>query len=283
MTYSMLTIKQLYGYSSNECAHPDCDRTLIKLDANTGKHVNYSEIAHIHGKKPGAERFLQEVFDDKKKLHGFDNLLLLCGEHHTKIDQKDAGKVYTADVLRKWKHDHMLKYHAETDREWVFGGKTINFWVEDEQVSLSYWIAKNGELRFHTDEQLLQTNAASDLWLLFTELGSMPSILDQATGEPADRSHQTFNDSYVRMLKEKAENMKSSPFVGAPEGGYKSGLHRLYSNLVKSRDITLGELVEVGTEKRAMRTTLISGEVTPERIDEALISAKDAVAKRRAE
>ncbi|WP_170786333.1 hypothetical protein [Ruegeria lacuscaerulensis] len=279
----MLTIKQLYGYSSNECAHPECDRTLIKLDVNTGKHVNYSEIAHIHGQKPGAERFLQEVFDDKKKLHGFYNLLLLCGEHHTQIDQEGAGKVYTADVVRKWKHDHMLKYIAETDREWVFGGQTINFWVEDEQVSLSYWITENGELKFHTDEQLLQTAAARDLSLLFGQLGSMLSILDQTTGEPADPSHQTFNDGYIRMLKKYAEEMKSSWLGTAPEGGYESGLHRLYSNLKQCPDITLGELADVGSEKRAMRTTLIIGEATPERIDEALLSAKDDAAKRRGE
>ena len=283
MTYSTLTIKQLYGYSSNECAHPECDTTLIELDANTGKHVNYSKIAHIHGQKPGAERFLQEVFDDKKKLHGFDNLLLLCGKHHDQIDQKGAGEHYTADMVRKWKNDHMLKYHAETDREWVFGGQTINFWVEGEQVSLSYWIAKSGELRFHTEEQLLQTTAARDLSLLFAQLGSMLSILDQTTGEPADPSHQTFNDGYMRKLKKYAEEMKSSWLGSAPEGGYESGIHRLYSNLDKCPDVTLGELAEVGSEKRAMRTTLIVGEATPERIAEAFVSAKDDAAKRREE
>lgn len=277
----MLTIKQLYGYSSNECAHPECDRALIKLDANTGKHVNYSEIAHIHGQKPAAERFQKDIFDDKKKLNGFDNLLLLCGEHHTQIDQKGAGKVYTAEVVRKWKHDHMLKYFAETDREWVFGGQSINFWVEGEQVSLSYWITESGDLKFHTDEQLLQTTAARDLSLLFGQLGSMLSILDQTTGEPADPSRQTLNDGCVRRLKKYAEDMKSSLLKPAPEGEYESVLHRLYDNLNQCPDITLGELAEVGTEERQMRTTLIIGEATSERIDEALTSAKDDAVKRR--
>ena len=275
MSYSALTIKQLFGYSSNECAHPECCNALIELDVNTGKHVNYSKIAHIHGRKPGSERFLQEVYDDKEKLDGFDSLLLLCGKHHDQIDQKGAGAIYTADVVRNWKYDQMIKHTAEKDREWVFGGKAINFWVDGEQISLSYWISENGDLKFHTSEQLLQTNAARDLSVLTSQLDSLLAILDQATGEPADPSHQTLNDGYMSMLKGYAEDMKKSWSGSVPEGGYQSVLHRLYDNLQKCKNISLAELAEYGTKKREMKTTVLLGDVTPERITEAVDHAKE--------
>jgi len=168
MSVSVPTIKKLYGFSYNECAHPDCVQTLIEIDKNTSKAVNYGKIAHIHGRKPGAERFLQEVFDNKDILDGFDNVMLLCGRHHDQVDQPGAGATYTADILRTWKQDHILaKLATEIDREWVFGGQTINFDYEDERISLSYWFTKDKELKFHTEDQLVQTNAARDISLFF--------------------------------------------------------------------------------------------------------------------
>ena len=71
MTVSTTTIKQLFGFSQNQCAEPDCTNAMIEMDEKTGKAVVYGKIAHIHGQKPGAERFFQEVYDDKERLHGF--------------------------------------------------------------------------------------------------------------------------------------------------------------------------------------------------------------------
>ncbi|MEE9387320.1 MAG: hypothetical protein V3U96_01815 [Paracoccaceae bacterium] len=274
MSASRTTIKQLFGFSYNECAHPDCPQALIEIDKLSGKSANYAKIAHIHGQKPGAERFLQKVYDDELLLHGFDNLLLLCGKHHDQIDQPGAEEFYTADLVREWKSNHMLKAAAEVDREWVFGGQTINFGHEGQNVSLSYWITNTGELRFHSQEQLVQTSAAFDMSYLFRQLGTLFSLFEQITGEPDDPSNQSVNDSYIRELKKQAEGMKRGISGSGPRDGYESALHRIYENLNKCPDITLEELAEVGTEKQAMKTTLIVGEVTPERIAEAIESAK---------
>ena len=275
MSVSVPTIKKLYGFSYNECAHPDCVQTLIEIDKNTSKAVNYGKIAHIHGRKPGAERFLQEVFDNKDILDGFDNVMLLCGRHHDQVDQPGAGATYTADILRTWKQDHILaKLATEIDREWVFGGQTINFDYEDERISLSYWFTKDKELKFNTEDQLVQTNAARDISLFFGQLGAMLSLLEQASGEPENPSVQTRNDGYMRMLKEQSEQLKKSWNQNSPDGGYDSALHRVYDNFNKCPDITLGELAEVGSEKRTMKTTLILGEITPDRITETIKGLK---------
>ncbi len=196
MAANTTTIKQLYGFSYNECAKPECTQALIEIDELTSKAVNYGEIAHIHGQNPGAERFVQEVYDDKELLHGFDNLILLCGTHHNQIDQPGAGKTYTAVLIHEWKSNHILKSAAELDREWVFGGQTIRFNFDGQPVSLSYWITKSGELRFHSPEQLWQTNAARDMSIFIAQLSSLLSVFDQVSGEPADPSNQTFNDEY---------------------------------------------------------------------------------------
>lgn len=274
MSANTTTIKQLFGFSYNECAHPECEQKLIEIDTLTGNAVVYAEIAHIHGQKPDAERFSQKIYENKAELHGFDNLLLLCAKHHKQIDEKGAEEFYTADVVREWKSSHILKFAAEADREWVFGGQTINYSYEGTRYSLSYWITKAGELRFHSEEQLVQTNAARDVSLFFSQLSSLLDIFEQITGEPADPSHQTQNDGYIRVLKKDAEGLKSSWLGSAPEGGYESAFHRLVANLNKCPDITLAELAEVGTKKREMKTTLLVGEVTPGRIAEAIEGVK---------
>ena len=270
MSANTTTIKQLFGLSNNECAHPKCTQELIEVDTLTGKAVVYAEIAHIHGQKPGAERFSQKVFEDKAALHGFDNLLLLCAKHHKQIDEKGAEKIYTADLIREWKSNHTLKFVSETDREWVFGGQTINCSYKGLKYSLSYWVTEAGELRFHSEEQLEQTNAAREISIFFSQLSTMLSKFEQITGEPADSAHQTENDSNIRMLKMDAEGLKSNWLANEPDGGYESALHRLYDNLRKCPDILLGELAELGTTEHEMKTTIIVGEATPERLKDAI-------------
>ena len=274
MSADTTTIKRLFGISCNECAHPECEQKLVEVDTLTSEAVVYAEIAHIHGQKPGAERFSQKIFEDKATLDGFDNLLLLCAKHHKQIDEKGAGEIYTADVVRGWKSSHILKFSAEADREWVFGGQTINYSYEGIPYSLSYWITEAGELRFHSEEQLVQTNAARDLSMFIGQLNSLLNIFEDITGEPADPSHQTQNDGYIRILKNNAEALKSSWSGSTPDGGYESTLHRLYENLSRCPDITLAELAELGTKTREMKTTILVGEVTPERIVEAIEDVK---------
>jgi len=271
MSVGRTVIKQLYGFSYNECAEPDCSQTLIEVDALTGRAANYAKIAHIHGRKPGAERFLQEVYDDKTTLHGFANLILLCGRHHDQIDQPGAeGGGYTADLIRDWKASHMVRVAADLDREWVFGGRSLNFHHDGELVTLSYWVSKAGRLRFHSEDQLRQTDAARDLSVLLSQLGGLLGTFEEITGEPADASNQTANDGYLRVLKRQAEELKKRWAGSGPKGGYESALHRVYDNLARCPDITLGELAEVGSERRAMKTTLLVGEATPERVARAM-------------
>ena len=77
-------------------------------------------------------------------------------------------------------------------------------------------------------------------------------MIDQADAVPADLANQSFNDAYMRMLKESVAET-TWPFVGtAPEGGFEGGLHRFYDRLHKCSDVTMAELAEVATEERTI-------------------------------
>jgi len=90
------TIKRLFAVSGNRCAFRRCTATLIQGETVVG------EICHINGVKPGSPRF-----DDRQtaaERHDFANLILMCGTHHTVID--DDEEAYTVERLVKLKAEH---------------------------------------------------------------------------------------------------------------------------------------------------------------------------------
>jgi len=93
---SRATIKKLFARSSNQCAFPRCAEAIIQGNTVVG------EICHIKAANPGGPRYDdQQTATDR---HGYDNLLLLCGTHHSVIDDDDEA--YTVERLTKIKATH---------------------------------------------------------------------------------------------------------------------------------------------------------------------------------
>jgi len=95
------TVRKLFG-SQSACAHPDCVRPLIDEDAR-GNRTIVVDVAHIipasaDGPRPWKEREYSDEY-----VRGYDNLLLLCKEHHKVVDEH--WEDYPAHLLRKWKVD----------------------------------------------------------------------------------------------------------------------------------------------------------------------------------
>lgn len=90
------TIKRLFALSGNRCAFPDCPTRL----AAEGGTEFVAEICHIEAENSTGARFNREQLDEER--HGFSNLILMCGTHHTKIDGDE--KTYTVAKLKEWKH-----------------------------------------------------------------------------------------------------------------------------------------------------------------------------------
>ncbi len=101
--YKEPTKKRLYTLSGNQCAHPTCTRMLIAKDGET----IISKICHIEAASAGWARHNPKMTDDERRH--FDNLILLCDECHSIIDNKTNEQKYPVSLLKQWKKDHESK------------------------------------------------------------------------------------------------------------------------------------------------------------------------------
>lgn len=96
MSISSKDIKLLWGRAAGRCSAPGCRLDLTPLLEKSGPVV-LGEMAHVIGRKPGSARSDDTVGED----NSYDNLILLCPNHHTMVDKAQAD--YPIEVLRKWK------------------------------------------------------------------------------------------------------------------------------------------------------------------------------------
>ena len=95
---SVTTAKRLFAVSGNRCAHRQCKRALV--DEDTG--VVTGVICHIKAASPKGPRYDARQTD--KQRHAFENLLLMCADHHKVIDSRP--RYWTVDRLQELKLDH---------------------------------------------------------------------------------------------------------------------------------------------------------------------------------
>ena len=89
------TIKRLFAVSGNRCAFPGCSQAAYNSDADS----ILVEIAHIEGDRPTSPRYRASQPDEER--HGFENLMLLCGTHHTLVDDNESE--FTVERLKEMK------------------------------------------------------------------------------------------------------------------------------------------------------------------------------------
>ena len=90
------TIKRLFARSGNRCAFPKCPVEIVQGDTLVG------EMCQVKAAHPGGPRY--DPNQTAAERHGHDNLILLCGTHHTVID--DDEEAYGVERLIKMKTDH---------------------------------------------------------------------------------------------------------------------------------------------------------------------------------
>jgi len=101
--YKPTTIRRLDKLSGNQCAGPSCLKNLIGED---GQSI-ISKICHIEAASKNGPRWNANMTDDERR--DFSNLILLCDEHHTIIDNKDNELKFPVSLLKKWKTEHEAK------------------------------------------------------------------------------------------------------------------------------------------------------------------------------
>src|SRR5689334_10364450 len=90
------TIKTLFALSRNVCSYTACE---AKLTDPSRRSVR-ARIAHIAGENPGSARYDPLMTDDQRR--SFENLMLLCPNHHNLIDDLDPDG-HTVERLREMK------------------------------------------------------------------------------------------------------------------------------------------------------------------------------------
>jgi len=137
--YSILTIKRLYALSRNNCAYPGCEVIFL----NSEDDSNYSNICHIEDANKNlykSDRFNPKMTDSERK--SFENLILLCPNHHTETNNTEK---YTVNDLREMKKNHesqtvrnlsgqnlLVKYPSALNI--VIGHIGIDFFNEELQI-----------------------------------------------------------------------------------------------------------------------------------------------------
>ena len=92
-------IKKLWGLAAGRCSYPDCDDNCLPfLDCNDPTIIG--EMAHVIAKRPKGPRGKND-----NSNNNYENLILLCPNHHSRIDKAPEGKFKIEEIL-KWKKDH---------------------------------------------------------------------------------------------------------------------------------------------------------------------------------
>jgi hypothetical protein len=100
-------VKRLFALSGNRCAFPRCAVLIAEGTSLIG------EICRIHTDSPNGPRYNHDQTDEERQ--GFDNLILMCPNHHKVVDDDDIS--YPAERLRQIKHEHESRHIAALEDE----------------------------------------------------------------------------------------------------------------------------------------------------------------------
>lgn len=110
------TIKRLFALSGNSCAFPGCVSPIVEsVTSATG------QICHIRARGGQGPRFDESLAE--ADLHSFENLILLCPNHHSVVDGQP--KRFTIDVLERMKADHESKLGRSERGEDIFSARIL--------------------------------------------------------------------------------------------------------------------------------------------------------------
>lgn len=87
-------LRELYLKSGNQCAFPGCYNAMVDDNGNF-----IGQICHIEAAEAGGERFNPNMTNEERR--SFDNLMLMCYEHHVVTRQINAG--YQKEILEACK------------------------------------------------------------------------------------------------------------------------------------------------------------------------------------
>lgn len=113
---------KLWLKSGGRCQFRGCNKPLW-FESLTLSEANYSQIAHIVSFSPQGPRGCKTR--SKQLCKSYENLMLLCPEHHKLIDLKDKELEFTEKKLLSWKLDHENRISTVTSVQDDFKTKVL--------------------------------------------------------------------------------------------------------------------------------------------------------------
>lgn len=108
---SPTTTAMLWGRAAGRCEFEGCNRPLYLVDV-TQEVMNVAQRAHIRPFSDGGPRARETSAGER--VHDIDNLMLLCPDHHVRIDKGDGPERYPETDLREMKRRHEERVHIAT-------------------------------------------------------------------------------------------------------------------------------------------------------------------------
>jgi hypothetical protein len=113
------TVKRLYAHAFR-CAYYGCQRPLYKVDDLSGDRILNSRICHIHARKEGGPRW--NTSQSAEENRSDKNLVLMCVEHASTIDNPDTVKHYSPKLLAEWKAEQLREFD-QIRQGWVLSSE----------------------------------------------------------------------------------------------------------------------------------------------------------------
>lgn len=194
-SYKDSTIKKLFGLSGNICAYSTCNQELITSD-----NIILADICHIEGGEQDSPRYNPKLI--LEQLNDFDNLILMCKNHHKMIDSDETK--YTVIELKNIKMNHEDKnknkpFEITTSQTQII----YQEFVVDNQI-----IINKGEGNFattHSGDVVQNIGLTiSDVMGLFDDLfnRNFPKLREEAQ-KTAEENSKKFCTQFLEEAKKK--------------------------------------------------------------------------------
>ena len=105
MSISNKIHKAIWGRSASRCAFPSCRKLLSEEYDGALNPTLVGEVCHISAARPGGERYDPAITNEER--NSFNNLILLCRNHHKEIDDPENGeRLFPCSTLLAMKTEH---------------------------------------------------------------------------------------------------------------------------------------------------------------------------------
>jgi len=192
---------------------PDCHKELVLDSTKNDPPTTVSEIAHIKGKNPTSTRYDPNMTDSER--NSCENLILICGNCHTKIDNQ--ANTYTAEKLYQIKKEHESWILKSTQNE------IVNVTFAELNVVTKYLVSGQYNLSYNLTivppkDKIKKNNLSRSIEVLITmgtiQVKQVTDYIDKAPDiNFGERLKQEFVNKYEQLKNE--ENMHGDDLFNA--------------------------------------------------------------------